>query len=270
MKHDMFMKKRTILTLIISILSLLGASTLVYSAVSPNPENYGAQPDGSVLSSLSETLASDTLSPDTTTLLTTLSETANQTTLPPVSTAPSASAAPNTTARAKAAPAPTQAPQTTPPTAPAVTTTPAAAPPQRTGNAPDFTVYDVNGNPVTLSSFAGKPVVINFWASWCRPCKEEMPHFQTMYNRYAGQGVVFLMVNLTDGSRETKSSALSYLNTNGFTFPAYFDTSRSASTAYGISSIPSTFFISKAGDIASRQIGQISPAALESGIKSIQ
>ena len=68
--------------------------------------------------------------------------------------------------------------------------------------APDFTVYDLEGNEVHLTDFFGKPIIVNFWASWCGPCKMEMPDFDVAYNTYKDD-IVFLMVNMTDGSRET-------------------------------------------------------------------
>ena len=76
--------------------------------------------------------------------------------------------------------------------------------------APDFTVYDKDGNPVQLSDFRGKPVVLNFWASWCGPCKSEMPDFDKKAAEMAGD-VTFLMVNLTDGYQETVESASAFV-----------------------------------------------------------
>ncbi|MBP3544577.1 MAG: TlpA family protein disulfide reductase, partial [Lachnospiraceae bacterium] len=69
--------------------------------------------------------------------------------------------------------------------------------------APDFTVIDAEGNEVKLSDMRGKPVVVNFWASWCGPCKMEMPEFEEVYKEL-GDEVHFMMVNLTDGWQETQ------------------------------------------------------------------
>ena len=80
--------------------------------------------------------------------------------------------------------------------------------------APDFTVYDLDGNPVSLSDYFGKPIVLNFWASWCGPCKMELPDFQETYDELGGD-VQFLIVNLTDGSRETVETASAYLKEQG-------------------------------------------------------
>ena len=75
---------------------------------------------------------------------------------------------------------------------------------------PDFTVYDEAGNPHKLSDFRGKPVILNFWASWCGPCKSEMPDFQKSFEAN-GEKIHFLMVNCTDGSQETVETASDFL-----------------------------------------------------------
>ena len=94
--------------------------------------------------------------------------------------------------------------------------------------APDFTVYDANGNPVKLSDFIGKPVVLNFWASWCPPCKSEMPDFQEVYQELGGQ-VQFLMVNTTVS--DTMADAKAFIQSMGYTFPVFYDTQDLASIA---------------------------------------
>lgn len=120
--------------------------------------------------------------------------------------------------------------------------------------APDFTVYDTEGNPVTLSEHFGKPIVLNFWASWCGPCKSEMPMFQEMYETY-GEDLTFLMVNLTDGGQETVETAGGYIEKQEYTFPVYFDTEQQAAYAYYVSSIPVTYFIDAEGNLAAYGMG---------------
>lgn len=144
-----------------------------------------------------------------------------------------------------------------------------SAPTDELQAAPDFTVFDQAGNPVKLSDFAGQPVVINFWASWCPPCKSEMPHFNTVYQDQQDE-VVFLMIDQVDGQRETQAKGLQYVTDQGFDFPIYFDTKLEASTAYGISSIPTTLFINPDGKIVSGYRGAIDEATLRSGIESIK
>lgn len=102
-------------------------------------------------------------------------------------------------------------------------------------------VEDKDGNTIRLSDFLGKPVIVNFWASWCGPCQSEMPDFDTFYTEY-GDDIVFMMVNLTDGSRETKESAQKFIDENGYSFPVYFDTDLNGASTYGASSIPATYF----------------------------
>lgn len=134
--------------------------------------------------------------------------------------------------------------------------------------APDFTVVDADGNEVHLSDFLGTPVVLNFWASWCGPCKSEMPDFDDAAARLEGQ-VQFLLVNMTDGSRETLESAQDYLEETGITAPAYFDTSYSASIAYGVTSLPTTYFIDAQGGAVARAMGAIDVDTLQKGIDMI-
>lgn len=132
-------------------------------------------------------------------------------------------------------------------------------------SAPDFTVVDGDGNEVKLSDFFGKPIVLNFWASWCGPCKIEMPDFQAKYEEY-GEKIQFLMVNLTDGRQETVESARSYIDGVGYTFPVYFDTELSAAIAYGVSAIPATYFIDEHGVLVAYGKSALSAEKLQTGI----
>ncbi len=140
---------------------------------------------------------------------------------------------------------------------------------QNVVKAPDFTVMDRNGNSVKLSDYSGKPIVLNFWATWCGPCKSELPAFNKLYAEY-GADVEFLMVNLTDGQRETVSVVESFLTQNGYTFPVYFDTKYEATYAYGAYSIPLSIFIDKDGAIVQSYLGAMSEETLRSFIEQIQ
>lgn len=135
--------------------------------------------------------------------------------------------------------------------------------------APDFTVYDVDGNEVKLSDFAGKPIVLNFWASWCPPCKLEMPHFNKVYQEL-GDEVVFMMVDLVDGQQETKEKGLAFIEEEGFEFPVYFDSSQEAAYTYGISSIPLTLLINAEGNVVTGYTGAIDKETLMEGIEMIK
>ena len=134
--------------------------------------------------------------------------------------------------------------------------------------APDFTVYDAKGNAVKLSDFIGKPIVLNFWATWCGPCVQELPHFQEKYNKL-GEQVQFLMVNLTDGTRETVTGVGEFLQSEGYTFPVFYDTATNAASIYRISSIPTTYFIDKEGYLVAGATGALSQEQLQQGIHMI-
>ena len=135
-------------------------------------------------------------------------------------------------------------------------------------SAPDFTVYDAQGNAVKLSDYFGKPIVLNFWASWCGPCKMEMPYFEEVYNEI-GDRVQFLMVNSTDGSSETVESASTFIAEQGYTFPVFYDTSFEASINYQAFSLPTTYFISAEGELIAKATGSIDKDTLLYGISMI-
>lgn len=134
--------------------------------------------------------------------------------------------------------------------------------------APDFLVYDREGNEVRLSDFQGKPVVLNFWASWCGPCLLEMPDFNEKYQELSGE-VEFMMVNMTDGSRETVESASACIDGKAYTFPVYYDTDSNAAMTYGVSSIPNTYFIDSEGYAVAQARGTIDADTLNRAIELI-
>lgn len=134
--------------------------------------------------------------------------------------------------------------------------------------APDFTVVDADGTEVKLSDYVGKPIVLNFWASWCSPCKSEMPEFNAAWEELDGE-VQFLMVNMTDGARETVESAREYVEGEGFTFPVFFDTKSEAAIAYSAYSLPTTYFIDAEGYVTARAVGAIDGETLQKGLDLI-
>ncbi len=159
----------------------------------------------------------------------------------------------------------------------AIATAPTTAPseqiPEETGEepeqeanpAPDFTVYDLEGNPVKLSDLQGKPVILNFWATWCGFCVQEMPDFQEAFEEY-GDEIHFMMVNATDGGQETVEKASGFISDRGFTFPVYYDTSLSAVYAYGVNAMPVTYFIDGQGNFVAWGQGALNRQALQQGI----
>lgn len=135
--------------------------------------------------------------------------------------------------------------------------------------APDFSVLNMDGNTVKLSDFLGKPVVLNFWASWCPPCKGEMPEFNEVYQE-VGEEVTFMMVDLVDGQRETKEKGAKYVKDQGYSFPVYFDVDQNAASTYSVMSIPTTIFIDKDGYIVTGAQGAIDADTLRKGIGLIK
>ena len=131
--------------------------------------------------------------------------------------------------------------------------------------APDFEMVDRDGNRIKLSDMRGKPVVLNFWASWCGPCKSEMPDFEEAYKEYGGD-ITFMIVNLTDGKNETVDTAQAFIDSQGYTFPVYFDTDSNGAAAYGVSSIPVTYFIDAQGYLVAYGRGALNSETLKSGI----
>lgn len=120
--------------------------------------------------------------------------------------------------------------------------------------APDFTVFDMDGNEVKLSDFKGQLVIVNFWATWCGPCRSEMPGFEAVYREY-GDKIVFMMVNLPSGETEKDISA--FVKKGGYTFPVYIDRNSSAAFTYGVNSVPATLMVDRDGFIAGTHVGAV-------------
>ena len=134
--------------------------------------------------------------------------------------------------------------------------------------APDFTVYSADGSEVSLSGYEGKYVVLNFWASWCGPCKSEMPAFNSVIEQYKDdENIVFLMINMTDGQRETKESAQELIDEKGWEMDILFDSGYSAALAYNVYSLPTTVLVDKEGYLLAMQAGAISQETLEGVVK---
>lgn len=133
---------------------------------------------------------------------------------------------------------------------------------------PEMIVYDIDGNPYKLSDFEGKPVILNFWATWCDFCKLEMPHFEEKYRQY-GDEIHFLMVNATDNFFETEEKAFEYISGEGFTFPVYYDSAQTADTYFNLSSFPVTYLLDAQGGIVGWQQGMLTEEMLQTGIDKL-
>ena len=138
-------------------------------------------------------------------------------------------------------------------------------PPPTAPTVQDFTVYDVNGKAVKLSDYFGKPIVLNFFASWCGPCRTEMPAFQAKYLELRSE-IHFLFVSIDESFADAKK----YVNLQGFSFPIFHDRNGSAASTYKVTSIPSSFFINKDGVLVAYAVGALSYASLETAISRIR
>ncbi len=131
----------------------------------------------------------------------------------------------------------------------------------------DFTIYTQDNTTVNLSDFYGKPIVVNFWATWCGPCKSELPAFEQLYQEY-GEDVHFMMVNLTDGAQETVKTVTKFVMDNKYTFPVYFDKDTDAALTYSVYSIPAILFIDADGNIVASHMGAMSESTLRNYIEN--
>ena len=121
--------------------------------------------------------------------------------------------------------------------------------PQQGFRAPDFTLNTLDGRKASLSDYKGKVVLINFWASWCPPCKAEMPYIQAAYKTYRDQGLMVLAIDSTSDQSEA-DAARQFANTNGLAFPVLADVRTEASQLYQVQALPTSFFVDRQGKIA--------------------
>jgi thiol-disulfide isomerase/thioredoxin len=129
----------------------------------------------------------------------------------------------------------------------------------------DFKLKDLNGKEVSLSQLKGKRVFLNFWATWCPPCKAEMPEIEALYNETKDSDLVILAVNIGESQNTVKS----FMDKNKYNFSVLLDTDNSIAAKYNIQSIPTSFFIDKDGVIVSRHIGSMNKTQMETYIKNI-
>lgn len=137
--------------------------------------------------------------------------------------------------------------------------------PLQTGMSPDFSLTGFDGREVTLSELRGQVVVINFWASWCQPCRQEAAYLENTWRKYKDQGVVFIGVDYVD----TENEALAYIQEFDITYINGPDLQTRISQAYNIQGVPETFFVAKNGELRGVHIGPLVPPQLDVKIEEL-
>ncbi len=132
--------------------------------------------------------------------------------------------------------------------------------------APDFQLPDLDGQSISLSNLRGKPVLINFWATWCPPCRAEMPYLQEIFEEWSGKSLVVLAINVG----ESHSKVEEFMQSNNLSLPVLLDIKQAVAIKYNIQFFPTTFFIDKDGIIQVKTIGAFpSKAAIEEKLSKI-
>lgn len=132
--------------------------------------------------------------------------------------------------------------------------------------APEWQLKDPDGQPVALSDFKGKVVILDFWATWCPPCRAEIPEFIALQKQYAAQGLTVVGVSLdTDGAAVVKS----FMKRNGMNYPVVIGDDKIAADYGGISAIPTTFVLDRTGNIVTSHQGFASQVVFESEIRPL-
>lgn len=131
--------------------------------------------------------------------------------------------------------------------------------------APDFTLESLDGSQVSLADFRGRPVLINFWATWCGPCRVEMPYIQAAYERYKEQEFVVLAVDI----QETKPQVEAFAQEFSLTFPVLLDETGKVTATYKVLGVPTSIFVDRAGIISYIYPGAMTEAILEEQIARI-
>lgn len=131
--------------------------------------------------------------------------------------------------------------------------------------AEDFKLKDLNGKEVSLSDFRGKNVYLNFWATWCPPCKAEMPDIEKLYQETKDSDLVILAVNLGEDDPTVKA----FIEENKYNFRVLLDSKQNVAAKYNINAIPASFFINKDGTIISKKAGAMTLEEMKTYIKSL-
>ena len=135
----------------------------------------------------------------------------------------------------------------------------------------DFELADLNGKNIKLSDFKGKTVIINFWATWCPPCKKEMPDFDLLDKELKKKNdAVLLAVNMTDGKRDTKSKVEAFVKENGYGMRVLLDTEGKAAKLYDIKWLPTTVVVDRKGKLHWQIFGETTKETVLKVIKEIK
>ena len=129
--------------------------------------------------------------------------------------------------------------------------------PQVGKRAPDFQLPNLEGQSISLSDFRGKPVLLNFWATWCPPCRFEMPFIQLIFGESSDTGLVVLAIDIGEAPDKVKD----YLQSGNYSFPVLLDTNQAVALDYNVRAIPTTFLIDKDGIIQVIKVGAFSGTA---------
>ena len=133
------------------------------------------------------------------------------------------------------------------------------------GVAPDFTITSFDGKTITLSELRGQVVIINFWASWCPPCREEAAYLEATWRKYRDQDVVFIGIDYVD----TETEALAYIKEFDITYLNGADLGTRISQAYRMDGVPETYYVAKNGELRGMKIGPLSPPELDEKIEAL-
>lgn len=176
---------------------------------------------------------------------------------------PQNTAKPSTTAQDKSQ-TPDSKPHDSSPNDKAPSLPPIPETPKAGAAAPDFTLHDMKGNSVQLSSFKGSAVVVDFWATWCEPCKIEMPWLVDLQKKYGPQGLQILGVAMDDADEQTIQE---FARKMGVNYPVLKGTEAVADQYGGLDGLPATFFVDRSGKIVDVAVGLMSQSVIEDSIK---
>src|SRR6266849_3650016 len=131
--------------------------------------------------------------------------------------------------------------------------------------APDFKLQDVDGESISLADLKGKPVLINFWATWCQPCREEMPAMQELYDQYRDRGLVILAIDMEEDSRQVRR----WVDQGGYSFTFLLDSEGEQVKRYNVTAAPTSYFVGPDGVIRDLKLGALSRAEMQTKVEKL-